>query len=163
MYSWFPHCNFIESVWYSVLHECCAVQPGADSDIGSLTSLDAILPWPKNNRYSRDVREVHVHVHWTLFDHVMSCDIDFGWYFDATRGTRDEGRVNSPKLILHDIAWSNNVPVPHEYLGCNNFFLARVATRVHPVTSVDQFHCTRVCMIHDKLSRDVIPITPRQA
>ena len=58
----------------------------------------------------------------TLFDHEMSCDIDIG----ATRCVRVPracgASMYNQQTDIHDITWSNSVPVPHEYLGRNDFF-----------------------------------------
>ena len=75
----------------------------------------------KKNRYSRDIHEIDPQC-----NHVISCDIDFDLQLElATR--RAAGCVDvEPKLDIarfHMIGLSDQ---PHEFLGCNNFFLARV-------------------------------------
>ena len=57
-----------------------------------------------------------------LSNHVISCDIDFGWHINATWARNTHCNDVRLKSTSHDITWSNSVPVHHEYLGCNTFF-----------------------------------------
>ena len=74
-------------------------------------------PWPKKNRYSRDIHEIDPQC-----DHVISFNIDLDLQRElATRrghGSRRRRTEARYRTILHD----RTVDQPHEVLGCNDFF-----------------------------------------
>ena len=77
----------------------------------------------KKPRYSREIHDVD-----PQFDHVISCHVKLRFDIDATRGMHIcalRARVadrSQCRRISHD----RTADQSHDYLGCNDFFLARV-------------------------------------
>ena len=76
-----------------------------------------ILPWPKKNRYSRDIHEVD-----RQSDRVISSGIELRFDIDRTLG------ICAPRVRVADrsrcceISHDRTADQSHEYLGCNDFF-----------------------------------------
>ena len=79
-----------------------------------------LLPWPKN-RYSREIHEVD-----RRSDHVISCNIELRFDSDATCGSCASRARVADRSRCREISHDRTADQSHEYLGCNDFFLARV-------------------------------------
>ena len=71
----------------------------------------------KKNRYSRDFHEVELQ-----FDHVIPHDIDFHWKSTQPAGSERGELALQIEVDIALISHDRSVFLPHEYLGCNDFF-----------------------------------------